>query len=101
MLGLAFLFAAGCGSRGNRGEQPIIEGPLRFLEVKTSETSREGGGDFTVPVHAKLYRDYLLVTYSPRTRDERTEVIPANRIWKVEFAKGKPRSAASPKKPAP
>ena len=79
---LLLLAATGCSGQG---EQPLIEGPLRWLEVKTGESSREGGGGFTVPVRGKLYRDYLLVTYSPGTEHEHTEVIPAHRLWKVEF----------------
>jgi len=79
---LMLLLAAGCSGQG---EQPLIEGPIRSLEVKTGESSREGGGNFIVPVHGKLYRDYLLVTYNSGTVEEHTEVIPAHRLWKVEF----------------
>ncbi len=92
LFALVCLVAAGCGGQSEqpRGEQPLIQGPLRSLVLKKSDSSREGGGDFTVPVHAKLYRDYLIVTYSPGTVDEQTEVFPANRIWKVVFGNGKP-----------
>jgi hypothetical protein len=79
---LLLLPAVGCNGQG---EQPLIEGPVRSLEVKTGESSREGGGNFIVPVHGKLYRDYLLVTYNSGTVEEHTEVIPAHRLWKVEF----------------
>ena len=82
LFALLILLAAGCSGQS---EQPLIQGPLRWVEVKTGESSREGGGNFTVPVHGKLYRDYLLVTYSPGTEEEHTEVFPANRLWKVDF----------------
>ncbi len=59
---MSLLLAAGCSGPADR---PLIEGPLRFLELKTSETTHEGNGGFTVPVHARLYREYLLVTYNP------------------------------------
>jgi hypothetical protein len=100
LFALVCLMAAGCGGQSEqpRGEQPLIQGPLRSLEVKTSETSREGGGGFTIPVHAKLYRDYLIVTYSPGTVDEQTEVIPANRIWKVVFGNAKSPAPNAAKK---
>ena len=70
---ISLLLAAGCSGPADR---PLIEGPLRFLEVKTSETSREGSGGFTVPVHARLYREYLLVTYNPARSTKHTEAIP-------------------------
>jgi hypothetical protein len=94
LFGLLLLFAAGCAGQG---EQPIFQGQLRFLEVKT-EGGREGGGDFSFPVHGKVYRDYLVVTYSPGTGEEHTDVFPANRLWKVEFGT-KMRSGG--KTPAP
>ena len=65
---MSILLAAGCSGPK---DPPLIEGPLRFLELKTSETTREGGGGFNVPVHARLYREYLLVTYNPGAADER------------------------------
>jgi hypothetical protein len=61
LFSLLMMLAAGCSSQS---EQPLIQGPLRWLEVKTGENSREGGGNFTVPVHGKLYRNYLLVTFA-------------------------------------
>jgi hypothetical protein len=82
LFALSILLAAGCSGQT---EQPLIQGPLRWLEVKTGENSREGDGNFNVPVHGKLYRDYLLVTYSSGTKEEHTEVFPANRLWKVDF----------------
>jgi hypothetical protein len=96
---MSLLLAAGCSSPTDR---PLIEGPLRFLEVKTSETTHEGNGGFTVPVHARLYREYLLVTYNPGAVDERTEAIPAHRIWKVEFGNqaGPPTQSLQPQPPA-
>jgi hypothetical protein len=100
LFGLLMLLAPGCGGQS---EQPLIQGPLRWLEVKTGEHSHEGGGDFTVHVHGKLYRDYLLLTYNPDTEAEHTEVFPANRLWKVEFGKkagpgGKPPLTTLPSK---
>jgi hypothetical protein len=96
---MSLLLAAGCSGPTDR---PLIEGPLRFLEVKTSETTREGNGGFTVPVHARLYREYLLVTYNPGAVDEHTEAIPAQRIWKVEFGNqaGPPTHSLKPQPPA-
>jgi len=97
---ISLLLAAGCSSPTDR---PLIEGPLRFLEVKTSETTHEGNGGFTVPVHARLYREYLLVTYNPGAVDERTEAIPAQRVWKVEFGNpaGPPTPSSQPPAKAP
>ena len=86
LFGMWMLLVAGCSAQT---EQPLIQGPLSWVEVKTGENSHQGGGNFNVPVHGKLYRDYLLVTYSPGTEEEHTEVYPANRLWKVEFAKRK------------
>ena len=103
LFGLLTLLSAGCSSQS---EQPLIQGPLRWLEVKTGENSREGGGNFDVPVHGKLYPDYLLVTYSPGT-EEHTEVFPTHRLWKVEFGTQKvslgklPQPALPPKSSAP
>ena len=102
-FGLLILLAAGCS---RQSEQPLIQGPLRWLEVKTGENSREGGGSFNVPIHGKLYPDYLLVTYSPGAEEEHTEVFPANRLWKVDFgirkvdvgSGGKPAEPTSPPK---
>ncbi|QDU44658.1 hypothetical protein Mal52_31440 [Symmachiella dynata] len=91
---LSMLLLAGCG---DQSEQPLIQGPIRFLEVKTGENRREGGGCFTDARYGRLYRDYLLVTRNPSTEDEYTEVIPANRIWKVEFNK---KSGVKPTPPA-
>ena len=89
LLALSTLLAIGCAGQGEqppKTEQPVIEGPLRAFELKTSETSRAGGGDFTIPVYGKLYRDYLLITYKAGTDEEFTDVVPANRIWKVTFS---------------
>lgn len=104
LFALMILLAAGCSGQS---EQPLIQGPLRWVEVKTGESSREGGGNFVVPVHGKLFPDYLLVTYSPGTEEEHTEVFPANRLWKVDFgAKGgsagkHPEPTSPPKSTAP
>lgn len=82
LFGLLMLLVAGCSGQS---EQTLIQGPLRWLEVKTGENSREGGGNFNSPVYGKLYRDYLLVTHSSGTAEEHTEVFPANRLWRVDF----------------
>jgi hypothetical protein len=96
---MSLVLATGCSGPK---EQPLIEGPLSFLEVKTSETTREGGGGFTMPVHGRLYREFLLVTYNPGAVDEYTEAIPAHRIWKVEFGNrvGPPPQITRPQPPA-
>jgi hypothetical protein len=82
LFGLLMMLLTG---RGSQSEQPLIQGPLRWLEIKTGENSREGRGNFNSPVYGKLYRDYLLVTHSSGTAEEHTEVFPANRLWKVDF----------------
>ena len=106
LFSLLMLLVTGCSGQS---EQPLIQGPLRWLEVKTGENSREGGGNFNSPVYGKLYRDYLLVTHSSGTAEEHTEVFPANRLWKVDFGTtkvdlgtkvgsgGKPPEPTSPK----